>query len=466
MTPPSLPQRLRRLLANRRGASTLVFAGTAVTLLGAAALATEGTAWYAARRDAQAAADAAALSGAATLGDGVTLATANALRVAQLNGFTHNAVVRGNTTTVTVNMPPLSGSRTTDANAVEVIVSQPQQVGLASLVGAVGPLVRARAVAVLSSSDICALALTGGIRIGGTSEFTARNCAIGSNSTQTNAVRVDGNAELEAATVATRGTCPDCSDADRVTLSSAARENLATPIPNPFASVPRQTVPLRSAGGGCVEWDGSAANRPQPFQSNGGRVICAPGSASNMRTIGVQSVVNLAPGTYFFHNTSLSFTSSGGLSCTACDANGTGTGSAAGAGVTLVFTGATQSLVGSLKITATGTSLSLNAPRFADGSQDWSGVVVHRVGRAENGRVVNNDPIQMTGGTVDLRGGIYAPTTDLDIAGNGTTTCAVYVAAAITITGTATTTTTGCRNFGTRPPTVPGAGTAAAALVE
>ena len=125
----------------RRGAIAAIVAVSSIVLIGFAGLAVEGGTWLLALSKATTAADLAALAGA-TAREGGLSATAVATDTATRNGF-----VQGGAVTVTVNNPPASGAYLNNAAAVEVIVTQVQNVALARMFLSTAPTVRSRAVA-------------------------------------------------------------------------------------------------------------------------------------------------------------------------------------------------------------------------------------------------------------------------------------------------------------------------------
>src|SRR5439155_10574785 len=106
------------------------------------------------RRRAQTATDAGAMAGAWANKQGDTYVTAGQNASAD-NGYTNGT----DGVTVTINKPPTSGSYTTDANAVEAIVSQDAPSYFMRILGWNVLPVRARAVAKGGFSTACIYAL-------------------------------------------------------------------------------------------------------------------------------------------------------------------------------------------------------------------------------------------------------------------------------------------------------------------
>src|SRR5436190_24330791 len=79
-----------RFMRDRRGATAIMFALSAIPLIGLAGLGTEAGTWYAVKRHAQNAADASALAGAIALVSGLSAdaASTRAANLATADGFT------------------------------------------------------------------------------------------------------------------------------------------------------------------------------------------------------------------------------------------------------------------------------------------------------------------------------------------------------------------------------------------
>src|SRR5215469_9947604 len=120
----------RTLLADRRGATAVMFAITSIALMGLVGLGAEAGNWYVMKRHGQNAADAAAIAGALTLGTASgasgcttslqTTAGASGTTVASANGFTSGT----GGVTVTAQAPPWSGSYTSHPCAAEAQITQ------------------------------------------------------------------------------------------------------------------------------------------------------------------------------------------------------------------------------------------------------------------------------------------------------------------------------------------------------
>src|SRR6516162_8074207 len=136
----------------RRGTVAVLAALGLIGILGFAALSLDAALLHQDRRGAQAAADSAALAAAGSLFanyranqglDSAGAAANEALAAAAANGFTNDGV----NSTVTVNIPPLSGDHVGQAGYVEVIVLQFQQRAFSAIWARDPVPVKARAVA-------------------------------------------------------------------------------------------------------------------------------------------------------------------------------------------------------------------------------------------------------------------------------------------------------------------------------
>ena len=139
----------RRNLRNKEAGSILMLGALTLAVVTAfAGLALDASYMYFHKRAMQTAADAGAYGGALEVLRGKTDAVAAAKNDTALNGFTHGS----NNVTVTVNTPPLSGSKAGNASFVEVIISHPQPTWFMRVLRFNSVTVKARAVAGLGST--------------------------------------------------------------------------------------------------------------------------------------------------------------------------------------------------------------------------------------------------------------------------------------------------------------------------
>lgn len=167
----------RRASYNRgeRGFLSIMFALTAVVLIGFTGLAIDVGYMQWEKRRIQAAADAAAMGGLRELELSQTSLIATAgLNDAALNGFTNGQ----NDTTVTLNNPPTSGSYSGDNLAVEAVVTRNVPTFFMRVFGQTGISISARAVAKTS---------------GTTSQGAIGSCIFALNPTAKSAFKLDGS---------------------------------------------------------------------------------------------------------------------------------------------------------------------------------------------------------------------------------------------------------------------------------
>ena len=126
-----------------RGQVIVIFALSLFVIMVIAALAFDGGQMLLERRDQQNAADAAALAGARHLINEPTEAAPAARAIATRNGFTHGT----DSTTVQVNIPPLSGQFRMVPGFVEVVIGNRRPTVFGGILGVTGWNVSARSVA-------------------------------------------------------------------------------------------------------------------------------------------------------------------------------------------------------------------------------------------------------------------------------------------------------------------------------
>ncbi|WP_270936091.1 pilus assembly protein TadG-related protein [Falsiroseomonas oryzae] len=417
---------LARLVADRRGVTSYAVAAGLVTIFGAAAISTDVGSWYAARRAAQNAADASAAAAAVTL----AFSTAEAARttgrdVAARNGFTHAV---GGPTTVTVNVPPTTGARTGDPSAVEVVVQQRQVLGASGFFLTAPPTVTGRSVATLRDArNVCLLALTGQVTAGGNATVTVPNCVMASNRRGGPGMDFGGGSyAITAYSMVTVADCQGCNGNARIALTEGARE-WQPPIADPFAHLQSKVMPRPTNG--CASVPNGRTVNLAPYESNGRRVLCG-----NIRVNGGDTLT-LSPGTYYIHNGSLTVNGGGTVRCPSC---------VGGAGVAIVLTGDAAS-IGEVRLNGNSV-IDLRAALTA-ADPDYNGILIYRDVRAPAGSTV-----RLNGGTtMSLVGGIYLPSSHVEVTGNAAAiACTVVVAASIDFRGTADV--TDCNLVGTRVP--------------
>jgi Flp pilus assembly protein TadG len=392
---------IARFRQSRHGNIAIITGLMLPVLLGFAALGTEGGLWYYTHQSAQGAADSAAISAATLYGESNTgdIVT-QAKGVTATYGFTDGA----NSTTVTVNRPPTSGTHTSAQNAVEVIVSQVQTRLLSQLWDANTLTITARAVAIANGGTGCVLALDptagGSVSEQGTVGIALKACSVYDNSNASNAVNVGGTSSLSADSVNTVGGVYGSANITTIDGINTGQ----TPATDPYANV---TPPTPSS------------NCSQTNYSTHGTVTLSPGVYCGGMNFGAGAVVTLNPGTYYL-------TSAGNNN--AGDLVMDGQATLSGTGVTIVYT-SKNSNYGSAKISG-GATINLSAPT----SGALSGIVFFGDRNEPTGTTFN-----IEGGTTQtFTGAIYLPKAALNYAGgaNNFSGCTQVVADTISFVGT------------------------------
>jgi putative Flp pilus-assembly TadE/G-like protein len=199
-------------------------------LVGAMGVATDVGVWLYARQSLQGAADSAAFS-AATAGNSVNPVTeANA--IAASYGFVNGA----GGVAVTVHRPPQTGRYISTADAVEVVIQQPQALFFTGMWLSNPPIASARAVAVAGKANGCVLALSnsagGAITVQGNASVALNGCGLYANSNSSSALTVGGTGSVTALSVGVVGGI-----SGRSNISSERIATGASPIADPYADV-------------------------------------------------------------------------------------------------------------------------------------------------------------------------------------------------------------------------------------
>lgn len=274
---------MRAVWRDRRGGVAIQLAFLMLFLMGMGALGTEVVYLLLMHRRMQSAADAAALNSATALSAGYpAVPSVEALATTAAAGFTNGT----NSTTVTVNIPPLSGPRAGDAGSVEVIVSQPQTLGLISLFGPATYEVGARAVATAGTqSGYCLLALdpaaAGAVLVNNTGILSNPNCGVAVNSGSSSALMVENNAAVNGSVRVHGGWYL----ANNGQLNGAHNVSNADVVADPYAGVSAGTPPA------CTSQSGSVGNNKT--------VSLSPGHFCSGLNLSNGSTANLAAGTYY-----------------------------------------------------------------------------------------------------------------------------------------------------------------------
>lgn len=282
---------LRRFIADRSGASTLLTILALPVLLGFTAFAIDGGMAYMARRNAQNAADSAAFSAATAWGNGETNLQDQARGVALQYGLKDGT----GGVSITVNRPPATGPNAGNPKAVEVIVTRPMLTFFASIFGGTAGTLRARSVSLAGrAGDICVLALnpskTWAVTINGTVTLKLDACAMQVNSMASQALLINGSANITASQLRMSGPGYLVNGAPVLNLTNGFKTG-ADAISDPYANVP---VPS-----GACNYTGSLT------PSGAYNVPAAPGGVTvicSTMTLSLATKVTFPPGIYVFAN--------------------------------------------------------------------------------------------------------------------------------------------------------------------
>ena len=368
----------RDLLGNKDGATATVVGLVLTGFVGFLGLGSEAGMWYYTHRTMQSAADSGALSAAAALvaggtGNYTTEAKATTAQYGFADGTAKVAVA--------VNKPPKSGHYTTNANAVEVVISQPQTGLFSSLFMAKGPTISARAVALQGNPGTgCVLALdtkASAATFGnGTTNVDLVACSLYVNSNSNSALDIVGGATITAYSASIVGNLAEGGGATITTTNGLTTG--ATPITDPYATVP---VPPPN---GCDHTNFSAKKSGSAM---------SPGTYCGGITLNANTVATMAPGTYIVDGGSVSIAGGATLS---------------GSGVTIVLTNSSGSNPATMSING-GANVSLSAPTTGS----LAGMAIMQDQNGTQG--VNNS---LAGGaTQSIQGVIYFPKETVKFAG-------------------------------------------------
>lgn len=397
------------LFSDRSGAAVVVIAFALTGVLGVAGLATEASSWYFTGRRMQSAADAAAYTAAISLAANEiqTDFTNEAKYVAANTGYNFSTSTGA---TVTVNNPPSTGSHTSDANAVEVIITQSPTALLSSLFMATGPTIKARAVATKNvNNNGCVLALDRGNVVdttdsgGGTINLT--NCSMFINSNDpSGALTMNGSTTINTSGAFITG---GISTNGGATLNSGGNTHTGVaPINDPYADI---SVPSYNSSCSPALTNYSLGNNQSDTQGTAGgtTVFCG-----GLKLTGSANLTLASGGTYIIDGGALDLSGQSTLS---------------GTNVTIILTGSGSNYA-TVKI-AGGATVNLTAPTTGT----YAGLAIFQDRNAPSG-VTNS----MEGGAnQSITGAIYFPTESLKFAGNssGSATCTQLVVQQLTFTG-------------------------------
>ena len=248
----SIVDAMVRLKGDGSGNVAIIFAITLPILMGAAGLGVETSYWYFRSLQLQSSADAAAFAGELEklAGSDFDTIEATAQESAVSNGF---EVATGE---IEVSTPPSSGPNTAQ-NAVEVILEQTLPRYFTAMFSDEPLALKARAVARGTvASKACLLALnpsaSKAVLFAGSTDLKLTACAVMSNSTAADAVKVQGSAKVAVSCLISAG---GIDLGGTLTTTCASQLTHVLPASDPFASLPTPaaTSPCKSTSGSPLQ---------------------------------------------------------------------------------------------------------------------------------------------------------------------------------------------------------------------
>ena len=400
MIPPPVQRHIRASLRDERGSVAVHIGLMMIVLIGMAALGIEVGSLYLAQRRMQAAADAAAVSAAMARATGRPADfRIEAKAVASTFGYINGV----NGTTITVNSPPARGPNSANLAAIEVIVSQPQELALIKVYRSGTFDVGARAVATVGGGPaFCMLQLDGsasrGFTMSNGATVTLDDCGVAVDSDDRWALYMSGGARLNTPKVSVVGDA-SVSNGARINPGDAL-ETQQPAVSDPYANV---AVPSYS---GC----GNGTNKTY----NWGTWIMTPGVYCNGVTIQNAARVTMQPGIYIIDRGT--FTIGGGATLT-------------GNGVTIILTSREGGHAATVDI-GNGSSVSLTAPT--------TGATAGLVFFGDRIKPEDNDVNYFRGGaSITIVGAIYFPrqAVQFENGASNSSACTQLIAATIEMQG-------------------------------
>lgn len=371
-----------------------------IVILGMVALGVEITLVLYKHRAMQSAADSAAMGGATALMRGYPADfTVESRAITAAAGFVNGV----EDVTVTVNRPPTLGTHAGDNSAVEVIVSQPQYLGLVALFRDGLFQVGARAVATLGGTGTaCVLQLLPnwmtGISITNGARVTLEDCGVEANAAGPSSLQATGGARLVTQFVSVSGDV-SVSNGARITATDGVKTNQPG-VADPYASVAQPSY------SGCDHTN-------MTLGWNAHEQIISPGVYCNGLAFTNAARVVMNPGVYIIDRGR--FDIGGGTQVS-------------GAGVTIFLTSSTGNDYADVYI-GNGARIEFSAPT----SGAMSGLVFFGDRNAPLGNIT-----EFGGGArADITGAIYFPSQTVTM-GNGFSndaSCTQLIAGAIQFTG-------------------------------
>jgi len=378
-----------RLLEDDHGQSTLIMAICIACVFGMLGLSVDAGLMFRSKRILQTAADCGAIAGAAELNYGNSVAAAQAATAR--NGVTNGS----NGVLVTVNTPPLYGSKKDSSGYVEVVVTRSVPTYFMRAFNVSTMSVAARAVAGLGPSEGCIYTLDtsgSGVSLTGSGNLSAPNCGLIVDSSSSNAVSLSGSASITAKSIAIVG---GTSTSGSTSLQPTPVTGIA-PVSNPLSYL---QAPSYSSSSCLADPHVTSSMTLGPAVSGG--TVCYNGL-----TISGSGALTLNPGVYVIN---------GGFSAS-------GSGTITGSGITIYLAAPS----GALSLTGSG-ALNLTAPTTGP----YSGILFFEDPK-------DTQQMKIAGSTGSTLTGIfYAPLATLSLTGSSGATFNVdLVTYALSISGT------------------------------
>jgi Flp pilus assembly protein TadG len=487
------------LAADRRGVTAMMFAISAIAIIGFVGLGTEAGSWYLIRSAQDNAADAAACAAALVAADkasdpNITDAdiTDAATGVATQNGYTADKSI-----TVQVNTPPASGNYAGNSLAAEVLISSTANPVISSIFSRATPTIASRAVAMVENNGIgaaCVLSTVGDLNIWQSQGQGSQSCYYASNATDSTAVNVASQATVVAYGITSVGSCNGAGCSSATTLRPSA--SYQPPSTNPYTAIDAVASAALQQNNLQQNYESQAAVSDLTCQygqsltvTGNYTMVPAPANGtynaqnagytqSYTWTTGQQflayenmcvniqpgATVTFMPGTYIFYNASLTM-NGGTIQCLSnMSSSPGGCGPGTGTGVSIILIGSSSGNVGTLTI-GPGASVTLgalpsqtgaNSSGLGAGYTAFNGILFYRAGMAA-GENVSAPGVNINGGaSTTLNGGMYFPQSYVSYGANGNAgpTCSILVGANISLTNTASQFGTTCSDYGTAVPQV------------
>jgi hypothetical protein len=462
------------LLVREDGVVAVIVALAATALIGFTALGVETGLWYSIERQQQSAADAAAIAGAYEVAGGQTYVSicGKAKSSATANGFTFNSFTCPNTTPactspssgqMCANNPPVGGSSSGDATAVEVYLAQQQNALLANLFLS-SVTISTRAVAKFNLAGLtCDLALgkTGtGISVQGSATVNLTGCGMAANSSDGASISFGGghNDILNASWFQTVG---NFNSNGNPQINVPTQLTFAAPVTDPYSCNPptigcagqiKYSWPATAVNPSspCYPWTGAPTTlQPGLYGDSSSKGCSNAGSKSSPPMSFTSGTMTLCPGVYYLDGedkkgeaflvkatVQMGTAGSGG-----CPANGIN-------GVTIIGSSQNGKIGGGVQIQGGSVTLSAPTGKIPSGCTLGStpcipsGVLFYQdpsyADTSKSGNGLTGDSLVTANSGTALQGAMYTPATNITFTGNAGSTCFIVITLTMTYTGNST----------------------------